>query len=386
MKVRVHTSYIGKTSYAYHARHLFREFAKYVDLRVHNFSWDDDVSYLIQVDKDIVDSFSLRNEDDTYVHWNTASYSMPGVNWKHKTFDGFEADIDLVLATERHYYFYEEYKAKIKIAFCVWESTLLNQYFFETFKTFDYFIVCTEWHKKMLINQGIAGDRIFIIHQAAPDYFDPFYRTKRDDKFQFLLFGRWDYRKSTKEIIETFNETFKNIDDVELVLNVDNVYAEDGLETTENRLKYFGLESDKLKIERFMNRQTYINYMNNADCFVSCSRSEGWNIPLNEAMNAGIPVIYSNYGAQLEFTKGKGLPVDIEGLRPCSYSRANEYKNVGGLFCEPNFNMLKEALLDVYSNRHKRIEEAIEISRYTKSNFNWEKSGRDLYEILKQLM
>ena len=69
----------------------------------------------------------------------------------------------------------------------------------------------------------------------------------------------------------------------------------------------------RIKTLPFLNREEYINELSTSDVFLSCSRSEGWNLPLIEAMACGIPSIYSNCSGQLEFAKGKGHPIDIIG-------------------------------------------------------------------------
>ena len=46
------------------------------------------------------------------------------------------------------------------------------------------------------------------------------------DRFKFIVIGRWEYRKATNEIIETFLKTFKKNEPIDLVLLTDNIYAE----------------------------------------------------------------------------------------------------------------------------------------------------------------
>ena len=46
------------------------------------------------------------------------------------------------------------------------------------------------------------------------------------------MFGRWDYRKSTKEIIEAFLEEFDKDEPVDLILSIDNHMAKDDFKTT----------------------------------------------------------------------------------------------------------------------------------------------------------
>jgi hypothetical protein len=94
--------------------------------------------------------------------------------------------------------------------------------------------------------------------------------------------GRWDYRKSTKEIIETFLKTFSVDEPVDLVVSIDNMWGEemDGFKTTEERLQNYNLTDPRIKIIHFLSREDYIKYLKTGHVFVSCARSEGWNLPL----------------------------------------------------------------------------------------------------------
>ena len=59
LKVRAHTCYLGRTGYNAHARGFFRELSKLVDLRVRNYTWDENPDYLNVVDLSILDTITL---------------------------------------------------------------------------------------------------------------------------------------------------------------------------------------------------------------------------------------------------------------------------------------------------------------------------------------
>ena len=60
IKVRAHTCYLGTTGYAHHSRKFFRELSKHVDLRVRNYTWDNNPDYLDEIDLGIIDTITLR--------------------------------------------------------------------------------------------------------------------------------------------------------------------------------------------------------------------------------------------------------------------------------------------------------------------------------------
>ena len=382
IKVRAHTCYLGHTGFAAHARNFFRELSKHVDLRVRNYTWDSN-PLLDEIDYSILDKITLSNSDNTQSDY-PISYSFPNLPWLNK--QGFQQDVDIVLMDMHHTYFYQEYTAPIKIAYTVWESTELEKGFFNQLLKFDYLWVVTQWHKDMIIKQGYPADKIFIVNEGVNSIF--FEHIESDnDKFKFMFFGRWDYRKAVPEIIDTFLKSFPNNDNVELILSADNPYSVDGFTSTEERLKNYNFNDDRIKVLHFPKYEEYVNYIKTGNVLITCARSEGWNIPLIEAMAAGTPTTYSNWGAQLEFAKGLGNPVSIR-----TELSANIGKDLGfagdtpGLYAEPDYNDLQRVLIDCYENYQIKKESALKDSQIIKEKFNWEKIGIDGYNTLKKIV
>jgi len=381
IKVRAHTCYLGHTGFAAHARNFFRELSKHVDLRVRNYTWDSNPQ-LDEIDYSILDKITLSNSDNTHSDY-PISYSFPNLPWIHK--QDFKQDVDIVLMDMHHNYFYQEYTAPIKIAYTVWESTELEQGFFNQLLKFDYLWVVTQWHKDMIIKQGYPTDKVFIVNEGVNSiFFD--HIESNNDKFRFMFFGRWDYRKAVPEIIDTFLKSFPNNDNVELILSADNPYSVDGFNSTEERLKHYNFNDDRIKVLHFPKYEEYVNYIKTGNVLITCARSEGWNIPLIEAMAAGTPTTYSNWGAQLEFAKGLGNPVAIR-----TELSANIGKDLGfagdtpGLYAEPDYNDLQRVLIDCYDNYQTKKDAALKDAEIIKEKFNWEKIGIDGYNTLKQI-
>jgi len=157
-----------------------------------------------------------------------------------------------------------------------------------------------------------------------------------DNRFKFVIFGRWDYRKSTKELIKTFLKEFKSDEPVDLIVSIDNPFSGDGHKTTEERLEAYDFTDERIKVKHFPSREDYITYIKNGHVFLSCARSEGWNLPLIEAMACGTPSIYSACCAQMEFAEGKGLPVKVLGERPALDANYNHFNTVVGNYYEPD--------------------------------------------------
>jgi autotransporter strand-loop-strand O-heptosyltransferase len=389
MKVRAHTCYIGRTGYAAHARGFFRELSKYVDLRVRNYTWDANPHYLNETDLQILEKITLSGKDGEK-DWPIKEAANWYEGWKNLRFQdhdqNWEPDVDIVLMEQDHFYFYHDYKAKIKIAYMVWESTEMTQSFFDRILYhFDYFMVVSEWHKEMAIAQGYPESRIIVVPEGVDKEFTPSNSIQKNDVFQFLFFGRWDYRKAVPEILKSVLDEFKD-DKFELILSADNPYSVDGLNTTEERLEKYGLLDDRIKIQHFLDRPAYLDYMKNGNVLITCARSEGWNIPLIEALASGIPVTYSDWGAQLEFAKGLGSPVKIEKELPANIGADLGFSgNIPGYYCEPDYNDLRNVLRNIYENWEEKKEKALDDAKNIRDRYDWEVIGKIGFEKLISL-
>jgi autotransporter strand-loop-strand O-heptosyltransferase len=387
-KLYIHGSYIGNTGYNQHTRDFFRELSKKLQLKVRNFTvgktWDgynetphDKESYINEIDKSILYEQVLWNNEggrDNYkIYPNTSKEFTP--------------DLNIVLCETNHHLFYDGYNGP-KIAYNVWETTEQPEEFFNKLKDFDELWVPSKWQRDVTITQGYDPNKIKVVPEGVDVHtFYPKEETHEltsDGRFKFFLAGRWDYRKSTKEIIETFLKTFDKDEPVDLIVSIDNPFSGDNLETTENRLKHYGLEDERIKIVHFPNREDYIKLLRSSNVFLSCARSEGWNLPLIEAMACGTPSIYSNCSGQLEFAEGRGIPVNIIGEKPANDSSYNHFNGYDGNYYEPDFKDLGKKMWDVVTNYQKYKQLALEESEEIRNNFNWERIGEIGYKTVME--
>ena len=389
-KLYVHGSYIGTTGYNQHTRDFFRELSKHVQLKVRNFtvgsSWNgnnetphDGESYLTNTDKSLL--YKQRLWVDNGKMEDFKIYPSPKKEFSH--------DIDLVLNETNHYLFYQNYN-RPKIAYNVWESTLQPEGFFNKLKEYDELWVPSKWQRDCSITQGYDPNKIKVVPEGVDiNTFYPEETTHKltsDGRFKFFLAGRWDYRKSTKEIIETFLKTFDKDEPVDLIVSIDNMCGKDMdvFETTEERLAHYNLLDPRVKIIHFPSREDYIKILKSCNVFISCARSEGWNLPLIEAMACGIPSIYSNCSGQLEFAEGKGIPVNIIGEKPADVNSYARYKmsDLPGNYYEPDFDHLSQQIRFTYEFYDQVKEKSLQESKKIRKDFSWEQVGEIGYKTL----
>lgn len=380
MNILAHVPFIGTTGYANHARSFFCALNKYHTVKVRNYTvgstWKgmsdephNNEYYMNEEIKSMLILQTLHNNDNTRSDFPIYGYK-----------NDFKHDVNIVLMETDHYYFYDNYVG-YKIAYNVWESTRYPDHFFNRLLQFDEVWVPTQWQKDCLIEQGYPFERISIVPEGVDvDTFKPIQEIPEKNKFRFLHFGRWDHRKSTTEILKTFSSTFKNYADVEMICSVENPFPYDGIKTTEERLLIHNIDTKNLNFVKFPSRDEYVKYLREGDVYVSCARSEGWNLPLIEAMACGTPSIYSDWGGQLEFAKDKGIPVSIIGLRPAYL----EYRNFPGEYCEPDFHHLSQKLLEAYYNYQSHRRKALKESEDIRDRFNWDNVAKIACEVLKK--
>ena len=381
MKILAHTSFIGTTGYANHAKSFFCALNKYHTVKVRNLtignSWKgmndkphDGEPYFTDEMADMLILQTLHKAD------GNGRVDEPMYGYK----GDYTPDVHIVLAETNNYYFYNDYDG-YKIAYNVWESTRYPEEFFKRLFYFDEVWVPTQWQFDCLVEQGYPSEKISIVPEGVDiETFTPINDIPKKDKFRFIHFGRWDYRKGTTEVLKTFGEVFAGKDNVELIASVENPYPYDGMNSTEERVEFHKINTENIKFIKFTPRQDYVKYLQEGDVFVSCARSEGWNLPLIEAMACGTPSIYSNWGGQLEFANDKGIPVKISHMRPANI----EHKNFPGEYCEPDWNDLGEQMLNAYNNYSQYKENAVEEAKDLHKKFNWDNIAKIACNVLER--
>ena len=216
--IKAHTSFLGHTGYNSHARNFFTYLNKLIPTKIRNFTaCSDQENYLTDEHKEMLVEQTLTN------------YGKMKVYPFYSKFDDSDYNkIDIVLNETNHHYFYDKYDSP-KIAYNVWESTRQPQTFFDRLLTYDQLWVPTEWQRQCSIEQGYPADRVKVVTEGIDgSVYKPYdmweqpitdihpIEEYRDGRFKFILFGRWDYRKSVKEIIDTFLKTFKKSEPIDL--------------------------------------------------------------------------------------------------------------------------------------------------------------------------
>lgn len=385
MNLFCHATYVGTTGYNSHSQNFFRSLSKYHDLKIRNFTVGPDWrgTHMTEQDchgKDVTESDKKLLVLQTLWNLEGKLEDFPLYGFKK---ENYSYDLNIVLAECNHHYFYHDYKGP-KIAYTVWETTKYFEPFFEKLKEYDQVWVPSHWQASVTINQGMDPEKVKVVPEGVDSsVFYPENIKVANDKFRFLIFGRWDARKSTIELIRAFKNLFENNPKVELVISVEDKFNSDGLGSTKNRLKEHGLFCENIRVLNFPSKEEYAKFLKAGHVYLSCSRSEGWNLPLIEAMACGTPSIYSNCSGQLEFASGRGIPVKIsKEVHTSNFYKSGEVCT--GNWFEPDFKDLEEKMLEVYNNYDYYKKKALEDSEAIRSIFSWDNAAKKASEILSE--
>ena len=372
--VLAHTSFLGHTGYNNHAREFFTSLNELIKVRIRNFTHTKDLSYLTQKQKSMLIEQTWSEEP-----WKA------GVPFDKSSYNNI---VNIILNETDHYYFYDQYDRPY-IFYNVWESTRQPDEFFKKLQEADQFWVPSNWQKQCTIEQGYDKDRVKVVPEGIDgNIFNPNPVKNPFDVsvFTFFLAGRWDYRKSTTEIIQAFCNEFMKGEPVQLVCSVDNEFATDGMKSTEERLFGHQLNDPRIIVKHFMKPDEYVACLKNCNAFVSCARSEGWNLPLIEAIACGVPTICSNYGAQLDFAREISSMVNIkEHLPPKEIYFHDIDKLQNGTWAEPDYEHLQSVMRETYNNHIELKKNALFSSIITSERFSWKNAAAIAFKHMSEL-
>lgn len=360
-KIVAYTPFIGNTGFANHGRNFFTSLNQMLPVIVKNQTYNSEVN-LSNIQKDMLDKQS----------WPDPPYEIGKEHYKD------EKIINISLVETGHTYNIDNIHAP-SICYNVWESTRQPDQFFKKLKEFNQIWVPTMWQKMCSIDQGIEESKIFVVPEGVDiNIFKPIECIK-NDTFRFMIFGRWEHRKYTREMISAFIETFNNNEDVELLISVDNDFPIDSYKTTEERLKSYNLIDKRIKVLHHPSDEDYVRYLQTGNVLLMASRSEGWGLPIGEALACGTPTIITDYGAPLSFADTAYKVKVKEFKRPKNVYGKN---GVTGVWAEPDYSDLKDKMRYVYDNfamcKKHTMQNIDKIRKFT-----WDNASHVAYDILK---
>lgn len=336
-----------------------------------------------------------------------------------RNIDTIDLDDPYIIFNMPHYMLYGS--GKPRIGYPVFETSKLKPSQMNVMKQMDYMFVTSKWAKDIVIKNmsealvsdvATLQDTIFVVPEGVDTtVFNPQVTRHKfydDAKFTFMSVGKFEMRKSPKEVLDAFTKAFDNNKDVRLVTHwwtgllhnwvqlADQMIRELGYNRVEDTRANIAIQEQPqylkyqlpngceivLNLKRFPDKKELAKFYRCADVGVYASRGEGWNLPLIESMACGMPCVVGNWTAHTEFVD-ESVAFTLSKKNAMEVIANDEwfFKGDVGTWHEPNVEDLSSKMKEAYEDSDKRA--SVSNAAWARAQeFSWDNAGSIASSIL----
>jgi len=278
-------------------------------------------------------------------------------------------------------------KGKYKIGYTMLEVDGFNEEWVRQCNGMNEVWTPSEFNKQGMIKSGVSKPIYVMPLGVNTDYFNPNIKRVENPNGDYVFLSVFEFseRKNAKMLLKTFNDTFKSTDKVALICKIININSIDvnkqisemNLNATGGRI-YFIYNTD---ISYYQLGTLYTS----SDCYVSCSKGEGWNMPLMEAMACGLPSIATDWGSHTQFINNKNsYPLKIKGLE--LVTRNHPYYYDGFYWSNPDECHLAKLMRHVFENQEEARKIGLNASNDMSENWTWVHSAERIETRITKIL
>ena len=311
---------------------------------------------------------------------------------------GHSCAINLVYTPPQFFKTHRDPKA-YNIGMFVWEMNGLPGEWVGACNSMNEIWVPCEWNAKAARDSGVKVPVYVFGHTVAPEEYENVQALNIPNLdpswYKFYSIFQWSSRKNPDGLLRAYLRAFTSKDPVVLILKTyGQTHSTDEekkvrAEIDAIRKEVGGSQPRVLLITKILSRAQILGLHKLGDCFFLPHRAEGWGLPHFEACMSGKPVITTNYGGNLEFTKPKHSYLVNYKLAPVSGMDWFKWFTPDMTWAEADSGALVDALRHVYEYKVEAAEKGLMAKDYVTKNFNWSTIGeamkRRISEIVKIL-
>lgn len=288
----------------------------------------------------------------------------------------------------------------------VWETDKVPLAFAESYKRFSHKIetlLCAcEWNRQTFFEQtGINSVTVpYPISKTEDidyDFLNKLEKVK-NNRFTFISLSQWSYRKGFDKLIKAFLLEFKN-EPVNLILKTyanksmtdedETKLISDLIDRERKKLSFNGVpysgDCSIIVINSLLSDEQINSVYKSADCMVSCTRGEGFGLPIADFISSGGLVVVPNKGGHLDFCSEENFFIDsrYEPFELCPNHLYSSDMNLVEVSLSSTMKNMRHAY-ELIKNNKEEVEQRVQKSKDFCNNYLSLENNRELFkEALK---
>lgn len=287
---------------------------------------------------------------------------------------------------------FEKWPDRPTIGYSMFEADRIPAHWVEKCNLVDEVWVPSRFNRETFAASGVLPQKIRVVPLGVDtDRFHPGVTPMsipRRRGFIFLANFQWGPRKGQETLLRAYIEEFSGGEDVCLIVKTYQTWP-----SYDPRAPFLRQEM-KAIIDATHKRDLPAIFLiteiipafqmprlyTAADCFLSMSHGEGWDLPALEAMASGLPVIATAWSAHLDYlNENNGYPLTVEGLEPSRHPHPLYH---GSYWARPSLVEARRLLRHVFSHRQEARAKGTRARNDILSGYSWDISGRRMAECL----
>lgn len=277
---------------------------------------------------------------------------------------------------------FEKNTGKYKIGFTMLEVDGLPREWVRQANLMDEVWVPSQFNAQTFRDSGVKVPIKVVPLGVNPAYLSPKIRSlKADDVFTFLSIFEWGERKAPDLLLKAFSDEFSKEEPVRLLCKVNNFDPGVNIRNEISDLNIRPMGGRIIIVENQILQHYELGVLyRSADCFVLPTRGEGWGMPILEAMACGLPVIATNWGAQLDFMSAENsIRLEIEKLVP-AIAKCPYYE--GFRWAQPSYEHLRYSLRWVFEHQTEARAIGMRASEDARKLWTWDNAARHIKDLI----
>jgi glycosyltransferase involved in cell wall biosynthesis len=274
------------------------------------------------------------------------------------------------------------------IFYTVWETSILPPRFVENLDRADEIWVPTEWGAAIIRAAGIDSNKVRVVPEGVDvNSFKPCAEQRQSSVYRFLYVGKWEERKGTVDLLRAFSAEFKPSEPVVLTMHFghDGIHGRLVQDLLEEELARIGTPTPSISISTRLPAAKLVRLIQLSDAFVLPTRSEGWGLPILEAMACALPCIVTNYSGHLTYANsGNSYLIDVREMRSVVDHHFFPNHVDWGTWAQPDISHLRSLMRHVFENRDEARQKG-QTARIDAMKWSWTNSADVALGILGRL-